>query len=133
MGKRDSLFPVVNLYSFEQHYTLVARNEALPYSITPQLQHLLVTYSGSEHDYIHECHSGSDDDKSNHLNGDARGSAPGHELRISGFDTGIVALLDHVAIMNWEDPNSVLALEVQALKRVKEGPAVHHWVLCHWC
>src|SRR5260370_31347768 len=89
-------------------------------------------YSGSEHDYIHECHSGNDDNKSDHLKGNARGSMPGCEWRISGFDAGIVALLGHVAIVNWEDPNSVPALEVQALKRANEGPAVHHQLLCHW-
>src|SRR5260370_37473496 len=89
-------------------------------------------YSGSEHDYIHEHHSGDDDNKSNHLKGDARGSAPGCELRISKFNAGIVALLGHITIMNWEDPNSIPVLEVQVLKRVKEGPAVHHWMLCHW-
>src|SRR5260370_42715884 len=82
--------------------------------------------------YIHECHSGNNDDKSDHLKGNARGSTPGHESRISGFDAGIMALLGHITIMNWEDPNSIPVLEVQALKRVKEGPAVHHQVLCCW-
>ena len=90
-------------------------------------------YSGSEHNYIHEHHSGNDDEKSNHLKGDARGSTPGHESRISGFDTGIVALLGHIAVMNWEDPNSIPVLEAQALKRAKEGLVVHHRVLCCWC
>src|SRR5260370_23406807 len=90
-------------------------------------------YSGSEHNYIHECHSGNNDNKSDHLKGNARGSAPGHKLRISGFNAGIMALLGHITVMNWEDPNSIPALEAQALKRAKEGLAVHHWVLCHWC
>src|SRR5260370_41815923 len=89
-------------------------------------------YSGSEHDYIHECHSGDNDDKSNHSKGNARGSTPGHEWRISGFDAGIMALLGHIAVVSWEDLNSIPALEAQALKRAKEGLVVHHRVLCHW-